>query len=252
MAEFELNPLVEGISGSIGHVVLKQKNGKTFAGKKPHITDQKTPEQLIIRDIFSKLSHFAQLINNSVLTPYMRPKPKKMTHYNKFIKNNSHMFKAKEFKYQNLTIFNGPLFNPGLYKADLIDAGDPQIESIDAMWDTFHGGDPKDTAIVILYDESRLTGVVSSCPRGNGHLLVYLGMLAPIDPSKVHVYLVFFQPAIKGISKSGMVSGTAYSEVTFVRKKGEDESSTSEDEQQEEKDESQAPTETNTSSKSRR
>jgi len=208
MAEVDLNALLEGVGGKIGHLVLARRNGKTIARQKGKMTDPKTADQLAVRDVFRKLSLFGQFINTQVLTPHLWPRPKKMTPINRFVKTNTQLFQDKKFEYDKLLIFNGPLYNPGIYTFSLEDAG-TNDENVYIRWLNDVGRDD-DTAIIIVYDDSRNTGLIAVTDRAAGEINIPTGLLRPAVPSKIHAYLVFSRPPQKTTKEKGQVSGTAY------------------------------------------
>ena len=146
-----------------------------------------------------------------VLLPYTFPRPQKMTAYNRIIQINQPMFDDKEWSLAKLRIFDGPLYNPGIENAVLENPGTAN-EKVFVQWSDLKG-DPNDIAIPIVYDEASASTLFTVSKRSAAEVDIPTGGFRPIDPAKIHVYLVFAKPPIEGTNETGLVSGTAYFKV---------------------------------------
>src|SRR5688500_8005849 len=74
MTEANLNPTVDGYRGSIGRLVFKRYKGRTIVAKKPVITKEPTPGQILQREQFKEAAAFAKFAQaDPVLRAFYEP-----------------------------------------------------------------------------------------------------------------------------------------------------------------------------------
>ena len=109
-----------------------------------------------------------------------------------------------------LKIFDGPLYNMGIFGVDIESAGTPN-EKVNFEWTLNAGDGDKDLAFPIIYDEVSDSVLFAKTTRDAQAFSISTGILRPLDPVKTHAYLVFVRPPTEGTSETGQVSATAYS-----------------------------------------
>lgn len=209
-----LNFIKGSIKGKFGQFVGSSWRGTDYIKTYTPPSNPKTEGQIAVRTIFQHVIHIAQAINESVLKPYTFPKPQKLTACNRMVQVNKAMFDDKEWDQTKLTIFDGPLFNPGIGTAHIQDDGDDGI----FVMITFYpdGGAASDIPIGIVHDEvSEMTFTATENSRTAATVGVQLFLpQGQTDLTKLHAYLVFSQPPAAGTNETGHVSRTAYLKVT--------------------------------------
>jgi hypothetical protein len=107
-----------------------------------------------------------------------------------------------------LKVFEGPLFNHGITAAAIQNHG-TETAVVRATFDAALG-DGTDVAIAVIHDENTETTVCGQSTRADPHIDVPIGTKNQADLTKLHAYLVFSKPPVRGTSERGEVSGTAY------------------------------------------
>ena len=207
-----LNFIRGTIRGRIGQFVGSSWKGRSYIKLFTKPGNPRTAGQVAVRTVFQNVSHIAKLIYRNVLKPYTFPKSRRLLAHNRMLQINKPMFEGKEWKPERLKIFEGPLDNPGITGAVLENPGTPNEDvllSFDIM-----PGDSSDKAIMVVYDETTGTALSDEGTRLDGELEIKLKTISPVDPAKLHAYLVFSQPPADGTREPGQVSNTAYSKVT--------------------------------------
>jgi hypothetical protein len=171
----------------------------------------RTADQVAVRNGFQHISRIAKALYANVLKPYTFPKPKRQTAFNRMIAVNQAMFDDKAWNPEKLTIFDGPLYNPGISSCSIDYPGQP-TEQVGIEWPMVPG-DQDDIAIGVLYDEVSGKTLYAQDTRNKGVMIIKTETIAPIDKTKAHVYLVFSKPPTEGTGETGQVSGTAYAKV---------------------------------------
>jgi len=207
-----LNFIRGTIHGKIGQFVGSSWKGKNYIKLFTKPGNPRTADQVAVRTVFQNVSHVAKLIYRNVLKPYTFPKPRRQSAYNRMIQINKPMFEGKEWKPERLKIFEGPLGNPGIISAVLENPGTPN-EDVLLSFDTA-SGEGTDRAVMVVYDETTGTALSAEGTRFDGELEIKLKTISPVNPAKLHAYLVFSQPPLEGTGEKGQVSNTAYSKVT--------------------------------------
>jgi len=222
MAVVHYPPFIDCISGGIGNVVFVEGQTVNYIRSKGHYTDPKTKGQVGVRDVFYFVSHIAKIINTPILKPYTYPRPKDMTPFNWMLHINQPMFESNEFKYEQLKIFDGPLYNPGINFFDF-DFPGTSNEMIAFEWlappEPMYGN-RNDVAIGVIYYEVIDTFYIFITKRdiGAGGGVVNTGGIPDPIKEKFHGYLVFVQLPIPGTNQPGIVSRTAYSKLDGTKK----------------------------------
>jgi hypothetical protein len=205
------------LSGSVGkELTYSSWRGIKYVKIYQVPSNPRTKDQVAIRTVFQHTAHIAKVLYHDILKPYTFPKPQKMTAYNKMIQINQPMFVDKAFEYSKLKIFEGPLPNGGITSAHLQGAGTAD-ERILFEWEFNNTGAPDDKAIGVLYDASTGNVLFTSNPREEESAEIKTRFHLPIDPSTFHCYLVFVRPPAEGTSETGLVSNTAYTNLTVYK-----------------------------------
>jgi hypothetical protein len=206
-----LNFIRGTIRGKIGQFVGSSWKGRSYIKTFTKPGNPRTADQVAVRTVFYNVSQIAKAVYENVLKPYTFPKPRRQTAYNRMIQINKPMFESKAFDPAKLKIFDGPLDNPGITSAVLENAGTPNEDLLVSFDITT--GEKTDKAIMVVYNEATGTALYSEGKRDDGEIEVKLKPISPVDPAKLHAYLVFSQPPADGTGETGLVSGTAYSKV---------------------------------------
>jgi len=208
-----LNFIRGTIRGRIGQFVGSSWKGMSYIKTFTKPGNPRTAAQVAVRTVFQNVSRAAKLIYKNVLKPHTFPRPRRQTAYNRMIQINKPMFDAKEWKPERLKIFEGPLGNPGITSAVLENPGTPN-EDVLLSFDTA-SGEGTDKAVMVIYDETTGTALSAEGTRFDGELEIKLKTISPVNPAKLHAYLVFSKPPVDGTGETGQVSNTAYAKVTL-------------------------------------
>ena len=206
-----LNFIKGTLKGRVGQFVGSSWRGKEYIKTFTRPGNPRTPNQVAVRSIFRQTANIAKGLYRGVLLPYTFPKPQKMTAYNRMIQINQPMFYSKDWDLSKLKIFEGPLFNPGIENAIIENPGTAN-ESLFFQWNN-SPEHSNDIAIPIVYDAASASVLFTVCIRSTTEVNVPTGVLRPVDPTKIHAYLVFAKPPAEGTGETGMVSGTAYRKI---------------------------------------
>ena len=145
--------LREGVlSGSLHKLTGVVSRTKSFVRSRVIPHDPKSVDQLAYRDTIRALSQFAKKIYQDILLPYTLPKA---TPFNNYMHANSLILSNKDFKYSDLMIFEGSLYNPGVLDCHK-GAGE---ESVVIHWITAKQGEAQssDVPILLAYNEEKDT-----------------------------------------------------------------------------------------------
>jgi hypothetical protein len=199
------------IRGKIGQFVGSSWKGKSYIKTFTKPGNPRTADQVAVRTVFLNVSRIAKSLYEKVLKPFTFPKPKRQTAYNRMIQINKPMFEGKVFDPVMLKIFEGPLNNPGITSAVLENAGTANEDILLSY--PIDTGEKTDNAVMVIYDETTGTTLFTEGKRDDGEIEVKLKPISPVDPAKLHAYLVFSQPPTEGTGEKGLVSGTAYKKI---------------------------------------
>jgi hypothetical protein len=141
--------------------------------------------------MFRQVGDTAQTINYGILRPYTFPRPRKWSAYDQMTKINKTLLNAAQWNPAELKILDGPLYNPGIRTAEIV-----LTERRAAVYITFGttGGDPTDTACLVVNDEVANMTYYTTGTRKQGALDIAIAPVGdPPDFSKVYAYLCFAQ-----------------------------------------------------------
>ncbi|GHU25293.1 hypothetical protein FACS1894164_14170 [Spirochaetia bacterium] len=141
----KINFLTGKLHGKIGAVVGSTWKGEYYVKDYAVPANPQTPKQMAGRNIFSRTTRRANSIRDSVLKPYLYPKPHKMTEANLVVSWNKDNFKTKVWEPAHFAIFEGQL--PGQCITSV--TYDPATRSLTAGTDYTETG-PRDTDSGIL------------------------------------------------------------------------------------------------------
>jgi hypothetical protein len=206
-----LNFIRGSIKGTVGQFVGSSWRGKDYIKTYTPPGNPRTAGQVSVRNIFQHVTLIAKAIYYPVLKPYTRPRPQKMTAFNKMVQINKPMFDDREWDASLLKIFEGALYNPGISGAAL----SADRRELTVTWDGSQGT-ADNAAIAVVHSEETEKTLCTIAARGAGTTggwdITELGGIT--DPGKVHVYLVFSEPPAPDGPGTGEVSGTAHHAAT--------------------------------------
>ena len=141
------------LNGRLGGMVGAAWKGIDYVRKMVIPFNPKSTAQTETRTVFAGLVAFGRRIVTTTLNPYMKPKPKKMSPFNKFISINQPMIDAGTFAYADLKTAKGSLFQPPTVA---LDAGDDQ-STRNVTWSNALQGEAtdQDKIIIVLYNEDQ-------------------------------------------------------------------------------------------------
>jgi hypothetical protein len=205
----QINWLKGSLNGKLGAVVGSTYKGIEYVKTYTKPADPKTPEQMAVRNIFTRTAHRAGSISYTVLKPYVFPKLHKMSEYNQVIAWNKDNFKTKVWDPAHFAIFEGQL--PGQRITGV--TYDPATLSLVASTD-YGGAGPRDTdtAILVIWNSEtdELIGVSTGEKRNAGSITctVFPGVIqAGIS---YDVYLAYTELPDRNAGIKGNVSNTSY------------------------------------------
>ena len=207
-----LNFIRGTIRGKIGQFVGSSWRGKSYIKTFTKPGNPKTADQVAVRSVFYNVSQFAKAIYENVLKKYTFPKPRRQSAYNRMIQINKGMFETKVWDPTKLKILDGPLNNPGIENAILENAGTDREDVLFQF--NIMTGDKNDKAIAFIFDEVTGAVLTTEGTRDDGELEIKLAPISPVTREKLHAYMVFVKEPTEGTNEKGLVSGTAYKNVT--------------------------------------
>lgn len=177
------------LTGRLTGMVGASWKGIQYVRKMVIPANPNTTAQQGTRTVFSKLVAFGRRINSTILKDFIKPKPKKMSPFNKFIQNNQPMIDAGTFSYADLVISKGSLYLVG----DLSLTPNTTNNQVTFQWNNATAGEalPTDPAICTCYNESYdIYGFKTDVNRSASEAVVDI----EVDVGNViHGYLFFVQ-----------------------------------------------------------